>query len=201
MSYAFFKTELEQETKQLTYPQATLLGMYNCEKIIDLYELVTLQYKIGDYPLVRRMGDYIWDSMADPALRNEDLENAFADIQALIPDGEKYHGVNNALALNAIICLDVTYNCLRAIKNQANLTGLYVYDTLRQIMLSKVPEIKFITKEVVARMDATEIVSSEIKDELMMLDQVKSHEIDSGFIASVHEWAKNKKYSLDAVLM
>jgi hypothetical protein len=178
-----------------------LFGMYNCEKIIDLYELVTLQYKVGDYPLVRRMADYIWDAMADPALRNEELETAFADLQSLIPDGEKYHGVNNALALNAIICLDVTYNSLRGIKNQANLTGLYVYDILRQIMLSKAPEIKFITKEVVARMDATEIVSSEIKDELMMLDQVKNHEINSGFIASVHEWAKNKKYSLDAVLM
>lgn len=201
MSYAFFKTALEQETKQLTYPQATLFCMYNTEKILDLYELITQQYKVGDYGLVRRMGDYIWDSLVDSSLHDTELETAFVNIQSLIPDGEKYHGVTNALALNVIVCLDVTYHCFRGRKNQANLTGLYVYDTLRQIILSKEPAIKFITKEVVDRIDATAVVSAEIKDELMILDQVKNHAIDNSFVDAVRDLAKGKKYSFDAVLM
>jgi uncharacterized protein YjaG (DUF416 family) len=194
MSYNFFKENLSKETNCLPFPQATLLSIYNCEKIVDLYKLFENTYLHGNYSLIRKMTNYIWKNIYECTFDKE-IDYHFNNLEKLVPDSEKYPGFTNAIVLNIIICLDVAYKCLMRISNDSNLTGIYVYDTIKQILLDKDKTIKYITKDVVERIDHTSVVLTEINDEILIINQIKNITIDQSIINKIHNESLQKRYT------
>ncbi len=196
MSYNFFKQELKSKTDTLSFKEATIFSAFNCERIINLYELICIQYGVGDYDMVKGMLDFIWKKIINENLKNVDLEKKLQNIQQLVPDSEKYHGINNALALNVIICLDVCYKCITKQTNDSYLTSLYIYDSIRQMILSKSTNIKFITKEIISKIDESKVVKNEIKKSLTIIDLITTTQINEKIIDSIREKAILNRYNL-----
>lgn len=196
--YDFYKKQLVEKTQSLTMQQSTLFSLYNCEKIIGMYKMIVDKYNVGDYFLIKRMSYYLWDNLYKYQ-KNEAFESNFIQMSNHVPNSDTYPGVTNAIALNVVICLDIAFKCLTGHSNNSNLSGLYVYDTLRQCLLSQKPDIKYITKEVVSEIDQTQIVLNLKADELSVIENIKSEVLDRDFIWSIFNRGQSKKYNYDLI--
>jgi Zn-finger protein len=198
MSYIFYKKIINEQTAKLSYRKAALFSIYNCEKIVDMYDLIEKTYHIGNYTLIKKLTNYIWNNLCS-SNPNKELERYFNHLDALVPDGEKYPGHYNAIALNVVICLDVSYKCLAKDINNSNLSGLYVYDTIRQVLLHKDKEIKFITEDIIEKIDNTKVVQNEIEDEIKILNIISNFSVNQENIDYIYKTSIFKKYDYNDI--
>lgn len=197
--YNFYKNDLAIITQALTKQQAALFCIANCEKIIDMYKIIVDEYNIPNFSLIKEMSYYIWNNIHEYH-PNTKLELLFKSINELVPDPDLYPGISNTIALNIIICLDISFKCITDVSNQSNLSGLYVYDTLRQCLLSKRSDIKYITADILDKIDQTSIVLKERDSELNILKLIDSKPLDSAMIKDIYNISLKMKYSYDDII-
>lgn len=196
--YDFYKKQIIEKTQSFTIQQSTLFSLYNCEKIIEMYKMIVDQYNVGNYFLIKQMSYYLWDNIYKYK-KNEAFESNFIRMNDYVPNSDSYPGVANAVALNVVICLDIAFKCITGHSNNSNLSGLYVYDTLRQILLSKRTDIKYITKDVVNEVDQTPIILDLKIGELSLIEDIKSEVLNRSFIWNIFSRAQSEKYNYDLI--
>lgn len=162
-TYSFFKDTLTYMLDKFSTVKKGLYCMYNTERIINNYTLIYKQYNIEDKFDIRVPADDIWSYL----LRGVPIKDC--NMAKYILDCDMYPGVLNTLALNVCINLQVTNDVIldkNSLDSQPSLTGLYVYDTIHQVLLSKCIDNKYITKEVELRLDETRVVKNEVEHQL-----------------------------------
>ncbi|EEF78360.1 hypothetical protein HMPREF0673_00363 [Leyella stercorea DSM 18206] len=196
--YDFYKKQIVEKTQSLTMQQSALYSLYNCEKIIEMYKMIVDQYNVGNYFLIKQMSYYLWDNIYKYK-KNEAFESNFIQMNDYVPNSDSYPGVANAIALNVVICLDIAYKCITGHSNNSNLSGLYVYDTLRQCLLSKRPDIKYITKQIISEIDQTSIILELKFEELSLIENIESKVLNRSFVWDIFSKAQSNKYNYDLI--
>lgn len=202
MIYNELKSSLINATSGLSAQQQALFCIYSTEKIIDLYRPVVDKFNFGNYQLIRKMGDFVWSNLT--AYTPENMERAGQlreQLEPIVPDGDEYPGLESALAMNACICLDTSLNTFSGKTNVAHIAGLYVYDTITQILFSKLTEEKLLTEEVLTRVDNMTAVKNEIADQESVLQLISASPFNQALIDGLRQQSVVKKYTIENVAL
>lgn len=190
--YNFFKNDIRILSKDLSYDKYCLFALWNTERIIDLYNLFVQKYGVGDFNEIKSLRNFLWSKFKNENVDDE-MYKKFEQIESFIPPGEKYPGYTNAVVLNIIICLDTGFKCLTHHENESSICSLYVYDTIRQLILGKSPQTKFITPEINGRIESLNIIQDEIKTQTFILEKIKENDLNNSFIEMVYNHAAANK--------
>ncbi|HEY8918920.1 MAG TPA: DUF416 family protein [Chitinophaga sp.] len=202
MIYNELKNDLINATADLSAQQQALFCIYCTEKIIDLYRPVVDKFNFGNYQLIRKMGDFVWSNLA--AYTPENMQRAGQlreQLEPIVPDGDEYPGLESTLAMNACICLDTSLNTFSGKKNVAHIAGLYLYDTITQILFSKLTEEKLLTEEVLTRVDNMTAVKNEITDQESVLQIIIASPFSQQLADGLRQQSVVKKYTVENVAL
>jgi uncharacterized protein YjaG (DUF416 family) len=183
------KSFLAGATAELSKEQRVLYCIYCTEKIIDLYRPVVDKYHFGDFQLVRKMADDVWNSLLNYSTFSGQLRRHW------VPDGDDYPGMESALAMNVCICLDAAIDD----HSDAHNAGIYVYDTICQIVFSKRPDQRELSASFLQEVDQLPVVQNEIADQRRVIAMIKSSLPDPVLIAKLREQAVIKRYTLENI--
>ncbi|HEU4551293.1 MAG TPA: DUF416 family protein [Chitinophaga sp.] len=198
MVYNELKSSLINATSGLTAQQQTLFCIYCTEKIIDLYRPVVDKFGFGDYQQVRKMADFVWSSLLSYTPENVQRARLLREqVEQLVPDGDEYPGLESALAMNVCICLDVSLDTFSGAQNKAHIAGLYVYDTITQVLFSKLKDEKLLTEEVLTRVDNMVAVKNEIADQQSTLQLITSSGLDQQLVNVLRNQAVVRKGTIE----
>ena len=103
--------------------------------------------------------------------------------------------------MNACICLDTSLNTFSGKTNVAHIAGLYVYDTITQILFSKLTEEKLLTEEVLTRVDNMTAVKNEIADQESVLQLITATAFDQSLIDNLRRQSVVKKYTVENIAL
>lgn len=183
------KNFLTGATASMSREQCVLYCIYCTEKIIDLYRPVVDKYHFGDFQLIRKMADDVWNSLLHQTTFSGQLRRHW------VPDGDDYPGIESALAMNVCICLDAAIDDNSAAQN----AGIYVYDTICQIVFLKRPAQRELSAAFLQEVDQLPVVQNEIADQRRVIALIQSSMPDLALIASLREQAVIKRYTLENV--
>lgn len=192
MGYKFYSNYLNSFLSNWSFEKATLYSLYNCERVVDLYILFDKEFDTNYASNIKDACNYIWDNLYDSKL-DEKNEYFLSKLINIVPDSDIYGGIYSNLAVNVLVCLDVSYKCWKQKENSAYQAAMYVYDSITQIVLFRSKDIKFITSEVSEKIDQSDLIQNEIKHQKDILTLINESDFKPNTISSVREIAKKNK--------
>lgn len=183
------KNFLAGATASLSREQRVLYCIYCTEKIIDLYRPVVDKYHFGDFQLIRKMADDVWNSLMNNTSFSGQLRSHW------VPAGDDHPGIESALAMNVCICLDAAIDD----NSDAHNAGVYVYDTICQIVFMKRPDQLEMSAAFLQEVDQLPVVQNEIADQHRVIAMIQSSLPDPVLIAKLREQAVIKRYTLENI--
>ena len=130
--------------------------------MVENYLLFDQEFATNYFPTIRRLSDYTW-KLLEIGVQEEELDKVLDNLVDIGPHSDKYGGIFSTLALNTLICLDVSYKCIKEQDNKAYMAGLYVYDAIFHIILSRSEEVDVITPDITQKIDDSDLIKNEVE--------------------------------------
>ena len=192
LSSMVFEDIKKEKIDEMSYNEYTLYSLWNTERMFSLFNKSF--FRLETINILFRMKNYLWNFLYNN-VRDLSIENKLENLESLFLTEQ-----DNVIALNMIICLDTTYNCVINRKNKSFTTFYYVYDIIQQIILIKSNNIKIITDEIEYILDNNMFIKDEINRQLSIIQRIETNKINKDFIQKVKNDAITNKIPFDEIL-